>query len=105
MDIFKTFGLYLPRDSKYQRTMVFPSNFSFSFYISERKTILDKLLAVDLLFMKGHVIMYLGKLKDKYYVIHQESDFRRKDENGFLRYMIFTKHLLWIYCSTPWILI
>ena len=62
MDIFKTFGLYL-RESKYQRTMVFPSSFSFSSYISERKTILDKLLAVDLLFMKGHVIMYLGKLK------------------------------------------
>lgn len=85
MDIFKTFGLYLPRDSKYQETMVFSSSFQFSSDISERKTILDKLLAGDLLFMKGHVMMYLGKLKDKYYVIHQGSGFRIKDDNGVFK--------------------
>ncbi|PNR98605.1 NlpC/P60 family protein [Petrotoga olearia] len=84
MDIFKCFGVYLPRDSKYQEIMTPAERTSFPQQTEERKIILDGLKTGDILFMKGHVMMYLGKFGNEYYVIHQGAGFKQKKPNGDL---------------------
>jgi len=82
MDIFKCFGIYLPRDTKYQEIMTPAERTSFPQQTEERKIILDGLKTGDILFMKGHVMMYLGKFGNEYYVIHQGAGFKQKKSNG-----------------------
>jgi hypothetical protein len=82
MDIFKCFGIYLPRDTKYQENMNPAERIFFHQQTGDRKIILDGLKTGGLLFMKGHVMMYLGKFGNEYYVIHQGAGFKKKKTNG-----------------------
>lgn len=72
MDIFRCFGITLPRNSSEQgkyslgKSVVFEKGES----IKSRKDKLDSLLPGSALYMPGHVMLYLGKFDEKYYVIH-----------------------------------
>jgi hypothetical protein len=43
--------------------------------VADRVQVLATLSAGDLLFMRGHVMMYLGKVRHQHYVIHDFSGY------------------------------
>ena len=86
MDIYRTMGVKLPRNSGEQGNLAagvfheMPSAMS----IEDREKIFDKLEPGTGLYMSGHAMLYLGKYKGEYYMIHDFSGFRLKDDNGEL---------------------
>ena len=71
MDIFSTFGLLLPRNSKYQAMIGKPSGPLEGKKLAEKKQLLDRAVPLaTLLRLPGHIMLYLGNQKGRYYVIH-----------------------------------
>lgn len=71
MDIYRTMGIQLPRDAGCQeQTMPIQVSFPDELSLTERREWLSKLNPGDLLFMPGHVMMYLGCIGTRPYVIH-----------------------------------
>ncbi len=78
--IYETMGILLPRDAKEQEKIALGRRFDFSqMSLKEKLKALDKFQLGDLLFMKGHVMMYFGKVNGTHYIFH---NFRRTYENG-----------------------
>ncbi len=78
--IYETMGILLPRDAKEQEKITLGKRFDFSqASIKEKLKALDKFQLGDLLFMKGHVMMYFGKVKGTHYIFH---NFHRTYANG-----------------------
>ena len=86
-EVFKSFGIHLPRNSEQQGASPIGESIQFSAETSEE----DKLRAVvsadvgDLLYSTGHVMLYLGTIDDMPYVIHTLSGFGWADEDGQVR--------------------
>ena len=83
MDIFRTMGLKLPRNSDDQGQAVgkyyeMPSGMT----LKERKLIFDKMEPGTGLYMNGHTMLYLGKYNGEYYIIHDFSGFYVKNKSG-----------------------
>ncbi len=80
MDIYRTAGVQLPRDAGDQEHAL-PNHIKISDHATreQRHELLCQLSAGDLLFMPGHVMMYLGLLNGEHYMIH---DFSGHYENG-----------------------
>jgi hypothetical protein len=84
MEIYKTFGIYMPRNSGQQGSGTFGENIRFR----PESTREERLLALagldvgDLSYAPGHVLMFLGNADGKPYVIHDVSEFGYTDENG-----------------------
>jgi hypothetical protein len=74
LTIFRCFGFYLPRNANEQENSFVNKNSSviFSEYdtIEERYNKMNSLLPGAALFMKGHVMLYLGKHEGIHYMIH-----------------------------------
>jgi len=71
MDIYRTMGVQLPRDAGCQEQTVpirvsFPDDLS----VTHRREWLSQLHPGDVLFMTGHVMLYLGLIDGRPYVIH-----------------------------------
>lgn len=85
-DIYATFGFNLPRNAGQQEksagiTVVIDEQAT----LLQRNAILGKLQPGATLHMRGHVMLYLGMEKGKYYVIHDSSaqgDPKEKLANG-----------------------
>ena len=70
MDVYRAMGVQLPRDSSAQENSL-PSPVSFSELTeAERLERLTKMQPGDVLYMPGHVMMYLGMLEGRPYVLH-----------------------------------
>lgn len=84
MEIYKSFGIYMPRNTGQQGEASFGQNTRFTEDSSKE----EKLLALkhmdvgDLIYVPGHVLMYIGDVDGEPYVIHDVSLFRYEDENG-----------------------
>lgn len=84
-DIYRCFGFQFPRNSREQ--MMLPGK-TFSLAGAnrqERRCLLDQLPSGSLLFFPGHVMLYLGKHKEEYYVIHAIAYYgekEKRDEDG-----------------------
>ncbi len=84
MEIYKTFGIYMPRNTSQQGESEFGQNTRFTGQSTQQ----DKLSALkqmdvgDLIYVPGHVLMYIGDVDGEPYVIHDVSIFRYTDENG-----------------------
>lgn len=83
MDIFRTMGLKLPRNSDDQAQAVgnyyeMPSGMT----LKERKLIFDKMEPGTGLYMNGHTMLYLGKYNGEYYIIHDFSGYYVQNKNG-----------------------
>jgi cell wall-associated NlpC family hydrolase len=79
-DIYRCFGFHFPRNSGEQ--MLLPGK-AFSFVGAnrqERQRLLDQLPSGSLLFFPGHVMLYLGKHKDNYYVTHAIAYYGEKEK-------------------------
>ncbi|MFA7672415.1 MAG: SH3 domain-containing protein [Clostridia bacterium] len=70
MDIYRSMGIKLRRNTDQQETMS-PENISVgSLSINEKQVQLDGLPAGTMIFMDGHVMLYIGKYDQKYYILH-----------------------------------
>jgi hypothetical protein len=84
MDIFRSFGIKLPRNADLQEKLSPFENYNFSGDIKKIKTILKKLKAGDILHLPGHIMLYLGEYSNKNYLIHAASGYGELDEKGNL---------------------
>ncbi len=82
MDIYRSVGIMVPRDAGFQEKGTAGEYLEFSGSIREREQVLDFLEAGDPIYMKGHVMIYLGKIDGKYYVIHDGAGYGVHDEDG-----------------------
>jgi len=82
-DVYRSFGILLPRNSDQQEKVSGSVSFSGK-NRDERLEILDSLRPGSLLYMPGHAMMYLGKWKDRYYIIHDVATVYKKENNGRL---------------------
>lgn len=83
-EIFKVFGLYLPRNSDQQSDTNIGINQRFkSKEITPKKLeALTRLKVGDLIFLSGHVVMVIGFEQDQPYVIHDVYDLNYENEQG-----------------------
>jgi len=97
MDIYRSMGIKLPRNSSEQEKLAagvyyeIPKNMT----LEERKDIFDKLEPGIGLYMSGHAMLYLGKYKDEYYIIHDVSGFYTEIKDGI------TYNQTWAVAVTP----
>lgn len=84
MEIYKTFGIQMPRNTGQQGTGTFGRNTRFTSISSldDKLQALSKMDIGDLIYVPGHVLMYIGDANGQPYVIHDVSVFRYTDENG-----------------------
>ena len=84
MEVYKTFGIQMPRNTGQQGSGSFGENTRFTPESSreEKLKALESLDVGDLMYVPGHVLMYIGDVDGEPYVIHDVSVFRYIDENG-----------------------
>ncbi len=71
MDIFHTFGILMPRNSKLQARIGINLGQVEGKTLKEKKKVLDRAIPMaTLLRIPGHIMLYLGKDKGTFYVIH-----------------------------------
>jgi hypothetical protein len=72
MDLFNTFGILMPRNSKHQAMIGKSLGEIEGKEIKEKQKVLDQAVPLaTLLRLPGHIMLYLGKENGRYYVIHQ----------------------------------
>ncbi|KGI56471.1 SH3 domain-containing C40 family peptidase [Campylobacter sp. MIT 97-5078] len=84
-DIFASFGVHLPRNSRAQSKAL--KNFDISFLSNKQKQVFITKFAKpyeSLLGLKGHIMLYVGKLQDQNAVIHAVWGVRTKDDGRLL---------------------
>jgi len=83
-EIYKTFGIYLPRNSSAQRDSVIGLNTRFAAgqLPSSKTAALDTLDVGNLIFIPGHVMLYLGSVDGHPYVIHDVAGLNYKLPDG-----------------------
>lgn len=86
MDIFRTMGVELPRNSSEQGKQMVSKYYDMpsTMTLEERKEIFDKMEPGTGLYMSGHAMLYLGEYKGEYYMIHDFSGFSALNGNGEL---------------------
>jgi hypothetical protein len=85
MDIYRTMGIIIPRDASRQEEGAAGKYIKFIGSIKDRENILNRLKAGDPIYMKGHVVMYLGKVENNYYVIHSGAGYGMRNEDGSMK--------------------
>lgn len=89
-DIYKCFGLELPRNTNWQAAMpavkcdLSPLPQDASGDVA-KKALLDTLPAGTALYFNGHAMLYLGKVGDEYYVISSVSSIADPETGKYLR--------------------
>lgn len=82
MDIYKCFGVEMPRNADLQEKLSPFENYIFSGDLEKRTAILSKLEAGDILHMPGHIMLYLGEEQNKNYLVHAASGYGELEEQG-----------------------
>lgn len=93
--VYRCFGFVLPRNTGAQRNMACDGYDMTEESLAARSKILDELEAGALLYSPGHVMVYLGKVDDEYYVLHNTTTEFLPDgtEEAFYRCVITTMSL------------
>jgi len=83
MDVFDSFGIVMPRNSKFQAMLGKSLGGVEGKTIGEKRKILDRAPPLaTVLRLPGHIMLYLGKHKGRYYVIHSLWATTRKGASG-----------------------
>jgi len=83
MDLFSTFGILMPRNSKFQARMGIDLGQAESMILKEKEKILDQAVPLaTILRLPGHIMLYLGKDRGRYYVIHNIWGIQKAGESG-----------------------
>jgi len=90
-EIYKSFGILMPRNSGQQGISQQGENIRFSSATSnqEKLKMIKQLSTGDLIYLPGHVMMYLGQVNNQPYVIHDVAGYSYYDEQG-----VYQKSLL-----------
>ena len=83
-EIYKSFGILLPRNSGDQRRSAIGQNIRFdrSAPVAARIQALDSLDVGNLIYIPGHVMLYLGQVDGEPYVIHDVAGLNYTNPNG-----------------------
>ena len=83
-EVYKSMGILLPRNSITQNSSTFGQNIRFSEETSmeERLEAVANLDVGDLIYVPGHVMMYIGSADGKPYIIHDVKGLRYIQDNG-----------------------
>ncbi len=83
-EIFKTFGLLLPRNTSQQEQNVIGSEVRFNadMTVSDKLPALTTLKAGDMLFLPGHVAMFIGFDQNEPFIIHDVFGLSLIDQQG-----------------------
>lgn len=75
-EIFKSFGILMPRNSGQQAKGSYGDNIRFEPFadIKTKQRALNELELGDLIYMPGHVMMYLGQDNNQAYIIHDVKE-------------------------------
>lgn len=79
LNIFNSFGFIFPRNSSQQEQLPFKSIDVSSLNPEEKKEILRNTQAGAILFMPGHVMLYLGENEGRFYIIHALASMGEKN--------------------------
>ena len=83
MDIFATFGLVMPRNSRLQGQVGIDQGQAEGKTVLEKRSILDQAPPLaSTLRLPGHIMLFLGKEKGRYYVIHSIWGFQTNGRSG-----------------------
>lgn len=85
-EVYKTFGLYMPRNSGQQGKSSIGENTRFDATSSQQEKLaaLAKMDTGDLIYIPGHVMMFIADVEGKPYVIHDVSGLSYFDSNDDL---------------------
>ncbi|WP_286233946.1 SH3 domain-containing protein [Thalassotalea sediminis] len=83
-EVYKTFGIVMPRNSTWQGKSQYGINVNFNkaSTIEEKLSAINSLEVGDLLYIPGHVVMFLGYDQGKPYVIHDVKGMSYFDQNN-----------------------
>jgi hypothetical protein len=85
MDLFASFGIVMPRNSKYQAMIGEDLGVREEMRTGEKLCILDQTTPLTtLLRLPGHIMLYLGKHQGRYYVIHSLWSIQKADPTGLV---------------------
>jgi hypothetical protein len=83
MDVFRTFGILMPRNSKEQATVGTDLGLVEGKSNKEKQKLLDQAIPLaTTLRIPGHIMLYLGKDKGKHYVIHSIWGIQKSGKAG-----------------------
>jgi cell wall-associated NlpC family hydrolase len=83
MDIFSTFGIIMPRNSMFQARVGIDLGLAEAKGLPEREALLDRTPPLaSTLRLPGHIMLYLGKVKGRYYAIHSIWGFQKSTRSG-----------------------
>jgi hypothetical protein len=85
MDIYNNMTIIIPREASMQKEGAVGKYIKFIGSIKDRENTLNQLKAGDPVYMKGHVVMYLGKIGNSYYVIRSGAGYSVKNKDGSIR--------------------
>lgn len=82
MNVYKTMNIIIPSFTRMQEEGTAGKSIKFSGSIQRRESVLNKLQPGDPIHLKGHVLMYLGKVGENHYIIHSGSGYGIKSKDG-----------------------
>ncbi|MGM0602631.1 MAG: SH3 domain-containing protein [Bacillota bacterium] len=94
LDIYRSFAVDLPRDAGVQEEYAAGRKIVFNGSIEERKEILQLIQPGDVIYMPGHVVIYLGEDKGRHFIIHAGAGYAVKTAEG--EYQDMSAHSVFI---------
>ncbi len=85
MNVYKTMNIIIPSYTRMQEEGAAGKSIEFSGSIQRRESVLNKLQPGDPIHLKGHVVMYLGKVGENHYIIHSGYGYRVKNKDGRIK--------------------
>ncbi len=92
-DIYKCFGLELPRDSGVQEKLIPSPRIEFTGSAEDREMQLASLRPGNPLYMPGHTMIYLGRCDGRFYVIHDGSGYTDRHNRQVSVHGVFVMEL------------
>lgn len=94
VEVYRCFGINLPRNTESQVKVPCKTASFDNLDIENRHNLLDKLAPGSLLLFPGHVMIYLGKYQEKYYVISDLGSFAKFDTGATKANIIRTRSVV-----------
>ena len=83
MDLFRTFGILMPRNSKEQAMVGTGLGLAQGKPAGEKRRLLDRAVPLaTLIRLRGHIMLYLGEDKGNHYVIHSIWEIQESEKPG-----------------------
>lgn len=86
-NVYKTFGFYLPRNSKDLQNVDTNTKIISSLFVNKY---LNKAEPTSWVYMKGHIMIYLGKVDGKYYILHSSGSYKKNGKKIYTMKVVVT---------------